>query len=60
MSRCENCGNHGVRNNEYCDCSYGSQAKIRNGDYKLSPDFQLALDRVLKDHNEAFKRLAQH
>lgn len=60
MSKCENCGNHGVRNNEYCSCPYGRQAKIKNGDYQMRPELKLALDRVLKDHHESFKKLAQY
>jgi hypothetical protein len=43
MSRCEYCGNHGIRNGEYCDCVYGVQAKLTGAcpvcDVSQSSDF---------------------
>lgn len=59
MSRCDYCGNHGVRNNEYCSCPHGSAAKIRNGDYKMNPKLEAAIDRVIKQHDKALRRLAK-
>lgn len=31
MSNCPNCGNHGMRNGEYCSCVFGVQKAIHDG-----------------------------
>jgi hypothetical protein len=58
--RCENCGNFGVRNNEYCSCPHGSFAKVKNGDHQMNPRFKKAMEEVFTKHDAAFRRLAQH
>jgi tRNA G10 N-methylase Trm11 len=57
--RCEHCGNFGIRNNAYCDCPYGTQAKIKNGDLKMDPRIKEIVDQALTTHDKVFKRLAR-
>jgi hypothetical protein len=30
MSNCPHCGNHGMRNGEYCNCVFGTQKAIHD------------------------------